>query len=167
MYVLIINVVSCPPEALIWKIKYLVSCIQVWLYFLTIILVIHSSFSFILLSEQEISTTWCSLPHLLAFFVVFFVQWFETRGSWPASSLNKIKKNCYNSSKYASDSCVGRNNEPYVWRMQLSLQVLFLKWQPHRWCKGYCVRLECGRSWVQVSIRSNQRLWNWYVLLLS
>jgi len=25
--VLIINVVSCPPGALIWKIKYLVSCI--------------------------------------------------------------------------------------------------------------------------------------------
>ena len=27
MYVLIINVASCPPGALIWKIKYLVSCI--------------------------------------------------------------------------------------------------------------------------------------------
>ena len=27
MYVLIINVVSCPPGALIWKIKYLVSCV--------------------------------------------------------------------------------------------------------------------------------------------
>jgi hypothetical protein len=27
VYVLIINVVSCPPGALIWKIKYLVSCI--------------------------------------------------------------------------------------------------------------------------------------------
>ena len=29
VYVLIINVVSCPPGALIWKIKYLVSCIQI------------------------------------------------------------------------------------------------------------------------------------------
>jgi hypothetical protein len=27
VYVLIINVVSCPPGAMIWKIKYLVSCI--------------------------------------------------------------------------------------------------------------------------------------------
>ena len=27
VYVLIINVVSCPPGTLIWKIKYLVSCI--------------------------------------------------------------------------------------------------------------------------------------------
>ena len=29
VYVLIINVVSCPPGALIWKIKYLVSCIHI------------------------------------------------------------------------------------------------------------------------------------------
>ena len=31
VYVLIINVVSCPPETLIWKIKYLVSCIHICL----------------------------------------------------------------------------------------------------------------------------------------
>ena len=30
VYVLIINDVSCPPGALIWKIKYLVSCIQLY-----------------------------------------------------------------------------------------------------------------------------------------
>ena len=34
VYVLIINVVSCPPAgALIWKIKYLVSCIRTGLWF--------------------------------------------------------------------------------------------------------------------------------------
>jgi hypothetical protein len=29
---------------------------------------------------------------------------------------------------------------------------------PHRWCNGYLVRLKCGRSWVRVSVGSNQRL---------
>jgi hypothetical protein len=149
VYVLIINVVSCPPEALIWKIKYLVSCIQVWLYFLTIILVIHYSFSFILLSEQEISTTWCSLPHLLAFFVVFFVQWFETRGSWPASSLNKIKKkNVTNLLNMRSIVVLDETTSLTFEECNSVCKYFFLKWQPHRWCKGYCARLECGRSWV-------------------
>jgi len=32
-----------------------------------------------------------------------------------------------------------------------------------RW---YRAHLECGRPWVRAPIRSNQRLWNWYVLLL-
>jgi len=28
------------------------------------------------------------------------------------------------------------------------------------------VRLECGRSCVRAEVGSNQRLWNWYLLLL-
>jgi hypothetical protein len=28
----------------------------------------------------------------------------------------------------------------------------------HRLCNGWCARLECGRSWIRVSIESNQRL---------
>ena len=30
-------------------------------------------------------------------------------------------------------------------------------------CNCWLARLECGRSWVQPHIRSNQRLWNWYL----
>ena len=108
-----------------------------------------TSCSFILQSEQEISTTWCSLPHLLAFFVVFFVQWFETRGSWPASSLNKIKKKTVTNLLNMRSIVVLDETTSLTFEECNSVcKYFFIKWQPHRWCKGYCARLECGRSWV-------------------
>jgi len=30
--------------------------------------------------------------------------------------------------------------------------------QPYQWCNGVCARLECGGSWVEVLVGSNQRL---------
>jgi len=41
-----------------------------------------------------------------------------------------------------------------------------ISFEQHRWCKSWHARLECGRSWVRVPISSNQRLYNWYLLLL-
>ena len=32
---------------------------------------------------------------------------------------------------------------------------------------GYHALLECGRSWVQALVRSNQKLYIWYLLLLG
>jgi len=41
-----------------------------------------------------------------------------------------------------------------------------LQTQPHRWCYVANVLRECGRSWVQAPIGSNQRLSNLYLLPL-
>ena len=38
--------------------------------------------------------------------------------------------------------------------------------EPYRWCNGKRARLRCGRSGVRTPIGSNERLWNWYLLLL-
>ena len=50
----------------------------------------------------------------------------------------------------------------------LLLAHLFIRIQlrPHWWCCGQRACLECGRPCVRVTIGSNQRIYNWYLLLL-
>ena len=36
----------------------------------------------------------------------------------------------------------------------------------HRWCNCKHARLGCGRLWFRVPVKTNQRLCNWYLLLL-
>jgi hypothetical protein len=40
------------------------------------------------------------------------------------------------------------------------------KFERHRWRSGKRARLECSRPRVLAQVGSNQRLYNWYMLLL-
>ena len=47
-----------------------------------------------------------------------------------------------------------------------SIQNVHALLTPHRWGNSQRDRLEYGRSWVRAPVGSNQRLYNWYLLLL-
>jgi hypothetical protein len=47
-----------------------------------------------------------------------------------------------------------------------SLRYILIDFEPYRWWNDWRARLECGRSWVRETIRPNERLCNWYLLLL-
>jgi hypothetical protein len=52
------------------------------------------------------------------------------------------------------------NNQYLIW----SSYLFHYKKKPCLWCNSEHACLECSRLWVQVPVRSNQRLLNWYLL---